>query len=245
VRIYFPKNDAIGSAVELTELREPPRQLTLDAFTVVGVVGDLRNLGLRRDLMPEVYIPFTTTGFHESDVVLLATSTLPMTTLIGPIKTELYAIDRDQPVMDVRTMQAMMDAWGFAEPRFSVFLFSAFASLGLLLAAVGIYALINYSVVRQTREIGVRMALGAQPLTILRMVIGDGARLVAIGGVVGIALSLACARLLNSLVWGVSPFDPLSFLIVIAVLVVAGLFASAVPALRAARINPMAALRYE
>ncbi len=245
-RHYFPRGTSLGATVQLTDLAAPPLGLKDPSFTVVGVVQDIRNSGLQRDVYPEVFIPFTATGLLGADsAMLLVSGTVPLSTLINPIEAQLHAIDPDQPVMEVRSLRDLLDTWGFSEPRFSVFLFGIFAVLGLLLAALGIYAVINYSVVRQTQEIGVRMALGAPPGAILGMVVRSGAKLLAIGALAGLVGSLSLARVIKSMIWGVSSFDPLSFVIVILVMAVTGLLASVVPAFRASRVDPLTALRDE
>ncbi len=209
------------------------------------MVGDLPNIGLKRETAPEVYVPFTIAGYADLSATLLAKGAVPPRSLIKPLESQIHAIDPDQPVMEIRTLREWLDLRGYSEPRFSVFLFGIFASLGLLLAALGIYAIVNYSVLRQTPEIGVRMALGAQRSGIVRMVAGSGAKLLASGAVLGVIGSLSVAHFLRSLIWGVSPFDPLSFGLVIFVLFVIGLLACVRPAWRAAQIDPMTALRYE
>lgn len=208
-------------------------------------MSDLRNIGLSRETMPEVYIPFSSSGYLGLSAVLLATANVPISSLIKPLETQIHSLDRDQPLMDIRTLRELLDRGGYAEPRFSVFLFGVFAGLGLLLAVLGIYAVINYSVLRQTQEIGVRMALGAHRFSILTMIIRGGAKLLGIGTAVGLGGSLALTHLLRSMIWGVSPFDPLSFIVVIAAILIIGLLACVRPALRASHIDPMKALRYE
>ncbi len=243
---YFPTGTALGASVQLTDLTAPPLNLTAPSFQVVGIVADTRNVGLRRDIYPEVFIPFTATGLlGAGGAALLVSASVPVATLVNPIEAQLHAIDPDQPVMDVLSLRDMLDAWGFSEPRFSVFLFGIFAGLGLLLAVLGIYAVINYSVVRQTQEIGVRMALGAQPGAILGMVLRSGAKLLAMGTLAGLIGSLSLARFTESMIWGVSSFDPVSFAAVIVILTATGLIACVVPAFRASRVDPMLALRDE
>ena len=243
--VFFAKGGVIGQTVELTGLRDSPENLANDRFEIVGVVGDLRNAGLRREVWPEVYIPFTTSGYIGLSATLLASGDVSAGSLGKAIEAKLHAMDPDQPVMEVRTMRQMLDAVGYAEPRFSVFLFGVFAALGLTLAALGIYAVINYSVLRQTQEIGVRMALGAQRANILNMVVGAGAKLLCAGAVLGLVGSAGLNHFLTSMIWGVSPFDPLSFAAVILALFIIGLLACVRPALRASRVDPMTALRYE
>jgi len=243
-RFFFPRGGVIGQNVQLLEMHPPPDK-TPEAFQIVGVLGDLPNIGLRRDTAPEVYIPFTISGYSELSAVLLAKGTVPPTSLIKPIEAQIHAIDPEQPVMGVQTLRQFLDARGYSEPRFSVFLFGIFATIGLALAALGIYAVINYSVLRQTHEIGVRMALGAQRSRILQMVIGAGAKLLAIGAVVGLTGSVLLTRFLRTMIWGVSPFDAFSFVAVLVLLFIIGLLACLRPALRACRIDPTNALRYE
>ncbi|MGA8029698.1 MAG: ABC transporter permease [Bryobacteraceae bacterium] len=243
-KLFFPRGGVIGQSLRLPDL-EQQEQLPNGSFEIVGVVSDLRNIGLSRDTMPEVYIPFSTSGYLGLSAVLLATANVPVSSLIKPLETEIHSLDRDQPLMEIRTMRELLDRGGYAEPRFSVFLFGVFAGLGLLLAVLGIYAVMNYSVLRQTQEIGVRMALGAHRLNILTLIIQGGAKLLGIGTAVGLAGSLALTHLLRTMIWGVSPFDPLSFIVVIAAILIIGLLACVRPALRASHIDPIKALRYE
>ena len=242
---FFPKGNVLGENVQLLQLHPPPAPAPNETCEIVGVVSDLPNIGLKRETAPEVYMPFTIAGYADLSATLLARGTVPPRSLIKPLESHIHAIDPDQPVMEIRTLREWLDMRGYSEPRFSVFLFGIFASLGLLLAALGIYAIVNYSVLRQTPEIGVRMALGAQRSGIVRMVAGSGAKLLVCGAVLGVIGSLSIAHFLRSMIWGVSPFDPLSFVLVIFLLFVIGLLACVRPAWRAAQIDPMTALRYE
>lgn len=246
-RIYFKDGKALGKSIRAPELKGPPVNITDDAFEIVGVVSDLRNVGLQRQTYPEVYIPYTTTGFLESDIhpMLLVTSRIPAQELTKAIEDQIHSIDPDQAIMQVQTVERLLDNEGFAEPKFSVFLFSVFAGLGLLLSAIGIYGVINYSVSRQLPGLGVRIALGATRKHIIALVLRDGARLIGSGLVVGLVASLLTTGLLKSLIWGVSPFDPLSFAAVAVVLAMVGLGACLWPAWRASRVDPMIVLRYE
>lgn len=242
---FFPKGNVLGENVQLLQLHPPPDPAPNETCEIVGVVSDLPNIGLKRETAPEVYVPFTIAGYANLSATLLAKGAVPPRSLIKPLESAIHAIDPDQPLMEIRTLREWLDLRGYSEPRFSVFLFGIFASLGLLLAALGIYAIVNYSVLRQTPEIGVRMALGAQRSGIVRMVAGSGAKLLVSGAVLGVIGSLSIAHFLRSIIWGVSPFDPLSFVLVIFVLFVIGLLACVRPAWRAAQIDPMTALRYE
>ena len=157
----------------------------------------------------------------------------------------IYAIDADQPVTDVRSMEAFLDEFVYAGPRFNVVLLSVFAALGLTLAVVGVYGVMSHAVAQQTREIGVRIALGAEPGSVARMVVKSGAALLLAGIALGLAGSVFAARLLAQQVWQVSTLDPISFVAVSAILLVAGLQACAWPAWRAARTQPIVALRHD
>jgi len=161
------------------------------------------------------------------------------------LKAQVYAVDPVQPVMDVRTMQKLLSDEAYAEPRFNLLLFAIFAGLGLILALSGIYGVISHNVSQQTREIGIRIALGAGFSQVIGMVLKVGAKWLAIGIAVGLGASLASVKLLHGLVRNVSTFDPYSFVAVTLLLVVAGLFASFWPARRAACVDPIAALRNE
>jgi ABC-type antimicrobial peptide transport system permease subunit len=165
--------------------------------------------------------------------------------LTGAVRAQVDALDREQPVTDVRTMQSALESFVFAGPRFTLALFGVFAALGLGLAVVGVYGVVSHAVARRTQEIGVRLALGATSRRIAGMVVGGGLRLVGLGVLLGLAGSAAAARALRQLIWNVSPFDPLSFAAVSAVLVVVGIQACLRPALRASRVDPVSALRYE
>lgn len=242
---FFPKRDLLGQNVKLLQLHPPPDPAPNETCEIVGLVSDLPNIGLKRETAPEVYVPFTIAGYAELSATLLAKGAVALRRLIKPLESQIHAIDPDQPVMEIRTLREWLDLRGYSEPRFGVFLFGVFASLGLLLAELGIYAIVNYSVLRQTPEIAVRMALGAQGSGIVRMVAGSGAKLLDFGAVLGMIGSLSVAHVLWSMIWGVSPFDPLSFAAVILVLFGIGLLACMRPAWRAAQVHPMTALRYE
>lgn len=247
-RTYFKDAaGAIGHVLRFPELKGEPIKIADDSFTIVGVVADLRNVGLERDIYPEVYVPYTVTGYMEEFIhpTLLITAHVSPQTLATAITQQIHAVDRDQPVMQVQTVQKLLDDNGFAEPRFSVFLFSVFAALGLTLCVVGIYGVVNYSVSRQMQALGVRLALGAGRGNIVSLIFGDALRLILSGLIAGVIASLIATRWLSSLIWGVSPSDPLSFVVVVLTLLTAGLAACVRPAWRASHIDPMLVLRHE
>jgi ABC-type antimicrobial peptide transport system permease subunit len=153
-------------------------------------------------------------------------------------------MSREQVIFATQTMDELISD-SLARQRFSMILLGAFASLALLLASLGIYGVISYVVGQRTQEIGIRMALGARRIHVLRMVLGQGTRLIGLGIAAGLAAALALTRLMTSLLFGVSPSDPLTFFCVAVLLMLVALLACAVPARRATRVDPMLALRYE
>jgi putative ABC transport system permease protein len=223
-------------------LKDPPFLLKSDAFQIVGVVGDVSNDGLSNPIVPEVYLPFTVAGM--ADRVAVRTELDPAG-ITRAILEQVYAVDRNQPVMSVRTLDDVLRAEEYATPRFNLALLSVFAVIGIVLAIVGVYGVMSSAVAQQQQEIGVRMALGASGATVARLVILRGARLLLAGMIVGLAGSIVAARMLARQVWNISPFDPLAFGTVAAIILVAGLQACIWPARRAARVDPIVALRQE
>ncbi len=239
---YFGGHDALGRTARLPRLLGPQFHLPDDSFQIVGVVRDAVNNIMGEERMPEIYIPYTIAGM--SDTLLLSTDLQPMA-LANAVRDQVYAMDKDQPVMQVQALDTALDQWVYAGPRFNLVLFALFAFMGLTLAAIGVYGVMSHLVSQQTQEIGVRMALGATLSDITGMVIGRGFRLLAGGVAAGLIGSLCTVHLLSKQIWGVSPFDPLSFGAMAALLLSAGLQACFWPARRAARVDPMRALRHE
>jgi putative ABC transport system permease protein len=165
--------------------------------------------------------------------------------LTRSVSAQVYAIDASQPVADVKTLDTLLKEDEYSTPRFNLILLSVFAGIGLVLAIVGVYGVMSAAVSQQRHEIGVRMALGAGSSTIARMIVARGSRLLLLGMAIGLAGSVVLARLLARQVWNVSAFDPIAFAIVSCVLLAAGLQACLWPALRAARTDPVIALRQD
>ena len=238
-RQQWPDQDPIGQIVEFGNMDG-----NLKPLTIVGVVGDVRAEGLDRPVAPVIYVDYEQRGLsgNSSPMILLRTDAGT-----GPILSAARGIFHDfAPDVPVKfsTFADEMGGW-LSEKRFYLLLAGLFAGVALGLAAVGIYGLVAHSVTRRTQEIGIRMSLGAQRGTILRMVLGEGARMAAFGVVIGVAVSLAITRLMSSLLFGVTSTDPLTLVAVAALLTAVALLASYFPARRAMRVDPLVALRYE
>ena len=229
-KFAWPGQEPLGRALNLHD----------QLLTVIGVVGDVRQLGPESPINPEVYFP----SRSYSTMALLVRTTQDPMTLATPISQQVWAIDKDQPISEIRTMDDSLREWTAAQ-RFVMVLLAVFAALALVLAAAGIYGVMAYSVSQRTREIGIRMAIGAKASDVLGMVVREGLILSTIGVIVGLAGALALTRLLEGLIFGVSATDPWTFAGGVAVLGVASLAASLIPARRASALSPLEALRDE
>jgi putative ABC transport system permease protein len=212
-------------------------------MTIVGVVGDVHHYGLSTEVSSEMYMPFAQKPEPEITLIVRSAAANPMG-LLPSIRSEVEAIDKDQPIFGVQTMEHLLSE-SVASERLSVMLLGLFAGLAFLLACVGIYGVISYSVTQRTHEIGVRIALGASGADILRLVVGQGMRMVGVGLILGLIASFALTRVMSSLLFGVSATDPATFIVVSLLLASVAFFASFIPARRATRVDPMVALRYE
>jgi predicted permease len=235
-RKYFPGEDPVGKRVDVQMFDKP------NPTEIVGVVGDVRYDSLTDAAQPTVYFPHPELTYSFMTFVVHADGDPAQ--LTPAVRREISALDPDQPVADVRTMtQVMAETVGRA--RFSTLLFGLFAGLATLLAAVGIFGVMNYSVTLRTREIGLRMALGAQPARVLVLVLRQGLILTLVGIGIGLALALAVTRVMSSLLFGVDATDPATYAAIVPVLAAVSLLACYIPARRATRIDPLVALRYE
>ncbi len=235
-RTFWPNENPIGKTFEGGVGRQQ----------VIGVVGDVKeSWNITDSVRPEAYFPLTSALEYPglSGYLSIRTSLAPAS-LAGAVRHDVASLDSSVPVYDVRTMQQVVDDH-MRETSLQTFLLGLFAAIALFLASLGIYGVMAYMVARRTREFGIRMALGARKADVLRMVVGRGLKLVAIGVAIGIAGALALTRFLSSLLFGVKPTDPLTFLAVSLILAAVALLACAIPARRAAKVDPMVALRYE
>jgi putative ABC transport system permease protein len=223
-------------------------QLNIRMFTetivyeIVGIVGNVKHFGLDQDVQPEMYMSF----FQTPDffMYLVARTTSDPMALEKLIQREVAMIDKAQPVANIKTMETFLSE-SVAPRRFSVFLITVFAGIALVLSAIGIYSVISYSVAQRRNEMGIRMALGAQARDILKLVVGQGFRLILTGIAIGLAGAFAVTRLLTSFLFHVSARDPFIFIGISLVLPFVALLASYIPARKATKVDPMAALRYE
>jgi len=234
-RHFFPGQDPIGQRIKQSAPDDPYME-------IVGVVGDVKYTGLQRDTDSAYYMPYRQD--HARQMFLVVRSTLGVAGLAPVLRRQIQSIDRGVTLNAVSTMQQALDT-DFAQPRFNTILLTLFAGIALLLAFVGIYGVIAYSVTQRTHEIGIRMALGAGRASVLGMVIGQGARLALLGIALGLAGALILTRLLSTLLFGVGATDPLTFATVGLGLLAVALLAAFIPAHRATRISPVVALRYE
>ena len=237
-RNFWPNEDPVGKRIAIGEI-ESDR----DWVNVIGVVKDVRQIQLTAAPKPQMYLTFRQFGFFDSRDLVVKTDVDPAS-MAATVRKAVWEIDRDQPVSNIQTMEAIL-ADSIARERFSMVLLAIFAGVALILAAVGIYGVMSYSVAQRTHEIGIRMALGAQTGTVLKLAVGYGLKLVIVGIVVGLIGAFALTRLMSTLLFGVTATDPTTFTLISLLLVGVAALASYIPARRATKVDPITALRYE
>lgn len=233
-RIYFPNEDPIG------------KRITFDDgglwMSIIGIIDDVKQLGQDSAAKPEVYFPFS--QMTSSSMSLVVRTTSSPASVVASIKDQIQQIDKDLPITDVKTMRQLL-AESVSGRRFNMLLLTIFGAVALILAAVGIYGVISYSVSQRTHEIGVRMALGANTRHVLKLVVGQGMWLALVGIAIGLGASFFLTRLMSTLLFGVTATDPVTFAVISVTLTGVALAAILAPARRATKVDPMIALRYE
>jgi putative ABC transport system permease protein len=242
VRHYFPNENALGQRLKPA----PPARIwnnqRLTSFEIVGVVRDVKLAGLEAPSEPAYYLPASQAPLQ--DMILLVRTTTDPLSLVGAVRGAVLSIDPSQPISNVSTLEKVVDE-SIAQRRLNMLLMGLFGGLAMLLSAVGIYGLLSHAVTQRTQEMGIRMALGAQVSDVLKLVLKQGMMLALAGEVIGLIGALALTRLMRGLLFGVTPNDATTFVVVISILSIVALLACYLPARRATKVDPLIALRYE
>ena len=236
---YWPGENPVGKALLMDEPKpgeQPP------ITTIVGVIHEIKNYGVDQPVLPEIFVPFAQRPGDGGALVIR--STVDAAAITSAMRSAAQSLDPDLPIFGVRPLESFV-AENTAPRRLSVTLLSLFAGLALLLAAVGIYGVMSYSVTQRHREIGIRMALGAQAGDVLNLVVRQGALLAVLGVGTGILGALGATRLIAHMLFGIRPSDPITFIAVALLLTIVAVLASYIPARRASKVDPIVALRYE
>ncbi len=238
---YFPGQDPVGKRIQTGD---PDPKSSWE--TIVGVVGDVKYSGLDAQPAPTLYVPYNESGWvmWAREMYVVVRTPLSPAAIVPALRGQLESVDRDIPLASVQTMDQLIED-SVVQEKFRTWVVGVFAGLALLLAAIGIYAVVSYSVAQRTREIGVRMALGADRFAVLSMVLGQGMKLAIAGLSIGVIAAIAVTRVLRSLLYATSSTDLLSYVATSAVLMAVVVLACYVPARRATKVDPLTALRYE
>jgi predicted permease len=240
---FFGNEDPIGRQLILRDLERAPDPVANPVFEIVGVTSDAKNQGIQEAPMSEAFIPYTVTGSYERGI-LVRTQGDPMK-LLNSVRPEIWAVDRGVALTLTGSLKGYLKSFSYSGPQFTLTILAIFAALGLVLVAIGAYSVISYTVSRQTHEIGIRIALGAQRWDVFRMILRMGGILVGVGLVTGIAASFGVNRLIATQLWGVRSDDPVTIAGVSLIISAVGALACIAPARRATRVDPVTSLRYE
>lgn len=234
-RKHFPNEDPIGKRINITNGPDAWRE-------IIGIVGDIKQYGVDRATTNQSYEPFAQVPFESLNVIIRHSG--PATALLGALRPAVYAVDKDQPVGTIRPVEEILSD-SIARQRFAMTLLTVFSLVALVIAAVGIYGVMAYSVAQRTGEFGIRMALGAQQRDVMRLVLAQGGKLVGLGLVIGLVATFAVAKAMGSMLFHTSAQDPLTLGTTTLVLAIVALIACLLPASRATKVNPIEALRTE
>ena len=242
IKHYFPNENALGRRLKPS----PPARIwnnqRLTSFEIVGVVRDVKLAGLEAPSEPAYYLPASQAPLQ--DMTLLVRTTTDPLSLVGAVRGAVLSIDPNQPISNISTLEKVVDE-SIAQRRLNMLLMGLFGGLAMLLSAVGVYGLLSHAVTQRTHEMGIRMALGAQMSDVLKLVLKQGMMLALIGEAVGLVGALMLTRLIRGLLFGVTPNDVTTFVVVITILSIVALLACYLPARRATKVDPLIALRYE
>jgi putative ABC transport system permease protein len=235
---FWPDDDPLGKQLG-------PGSSLYPAATIIGIVANIKHLSMREQPGPEMYVPYTQKVWPSLLTMEVVVRTrLDSASASREIRDAINGVDADLPITNVTALTALVND-SVAQPRFSMLLLGVFAAFALILASIGIYGVISYSVAQRTREIGVRVALGATRISVFKLVVGEGARLAGLGIAIGVVAALGVTRMLDSFLYGVHPADPWTFVAVCALLIGVAVMACYFPARRATRVDPLEALRHE
>src|ERR1700722_9386910 len=240
---YLSNDNPIGRQVRIAQLAEFEDKVSDPTFEIIGVVSDVKNSGLQDPIRPEIWVPYTVTG--SAFLGILVRTSLEPLSMLNAVRHEVWATDSNVALTLTGTLEGYISQFSYAGPRFGFMLMMIFACVGLILVTIGVYSVLAYTTAQRTQEIGIRMALGAEGSDVLKMVIRMGLRLVAIGVVLGLLVSLALGKIIATQLWGVSAYDPWTLALVPILLLIPGLVACWLPARRASRVDPLIALRHE
>ena len=240
---FFGKENPIGQKIKFKQLDDFPEGPHDAYFDIIGVVADAKNRGLQEDVMPEAFIPYTVTGAGERGI--LVRTAMDPDAMLASVRRVVWGVDHNVALTLTGSLQSYLKRFSYSQPELGLVALGIFAGIGLSLVIIGVFSVMAYSVSLQTRDIGIRMALGAGRGTILQMILGKGLRLVGLGMGIGLLASFGLTRLMASQIWGVSATDPLTFGGVVAVVMAVSAVACLVPARRATEVDPLVALRYE
>jgi putative ABC transport system permease protein len=241
-RTYFPNENPLGRRLKIGQPARIWRNQRFLSFEIVGIVGDVKSSGLQAASEPTYYVPSAQAPLQDMTVLVRTTS--DPNSIVPALRRVVLSIDPNQPISNISTLERVVSD-SIARPRLNMLLMGLFGAVAMLLAAVGIYGLLSYTVTQRTQEMGIRMALGAQVSDVLKLVLRQGMTLALIGEAVGLLGAFALTRVIQGLLFGVTPTDATIFISVVGVLSTIALFACYLPARRAAKVDPLIALRYE